>query len=386
MKQILVGWLLLILLAGCKEKYQLPFATPDTGYLVVEGIVNQGPGDSYIELSRTNKLSTTGKKVEAGATVMVEGQDNSSFALFETNTGRYTATLNLNSTQNYRLRIKTLDGKEYLSDFAVVKAVPAIDSISWQKESDGVQLYVNAHDAQNQTRYYLWDYRETWEYHSPFRSVLKFVTSVGPNGRTVADIAYIDPIGHNSDTTIYKCWNSFNSTQLLIGSSAKLSQDVIYKPLLKIPFADKKLSVLYSVNLRQFAITKEGYEFLEKLKKNTEENGSVFDPQPSQLKGNIHCVTNPDEPVIGYLNISTVAEKRIFIDNTEVIPWNYQTECVEDMVKNNIDSITDSWRSGLVPTTPLTLAGPSILTFGATTLSCIDCTLSGTNVKPSFWP
>lgn len=385
MKKILIG-LTLILVAGCKEKYQLPFATSDTGYLVVEGIINKGPGETYIELSRTNKLEASGKLYERGATVAVEGSDNSSFNLQETGVARYTASLNLNTAIQYRLSIKTKDGKEYISDLASVKTTPPIDSISWQRESDGVQLYINTHDPQNQTRYYLWDYQETYEFHSPFRSVLKFVTRQGPSGTTIAAIDYINPLTHQPDTTIFKCWKSFNSTQLIIGSSVKLSQDLIYKPLFKIPVDDRKISVLYSINLRQFALTKEGYEFLEKMKKNTEENGSIFDPQPSQLKGNIHCVTNPDEPVLGFINISSVEEKRLFIRSTEVGPWNYRSGCEEESVKNDTDSITDAWRSGAVPTDALKFFGPFITYFGTTTQGCIDCTLSGTNVRPPYWP
>jgi len=378
--------LLVLMITGCKEKYDLPFTSPATGYLVVEGVINKGPKSTVIELSRTNKLSSSQKQYEKGAKVQVEGDDNSFFNLTETGNGTYTAALNLNSLKKYRLRIKTTAGKEYLSDFAEVKITPPIDSISWQKENEGIQLYINTHDPQSNTKYYQWNYEETWEFHSPYRSVLKFVTRVGPFGTLVADIAYINPITHNSDTSIFKCWRSAASTQIIIGSSAKLSQDLIYKPFLFIPGEDQKISVLYSVNVKQYALTKTGYEFLEKMKKNTEENGSIFDPQPSQLTGNIHCVTDADEPVIGYVNISSVEEKRFFISKSQLPYWNYKTGCEEDVVKNNTDSITESWRSGAVPTDVLTLFNNSIVYFGATTPACINCTLSGTNVKPVFWP
>ena len=385
MKKYCCG-LLMILLLGCKEKYNLPFTTPETGYLVVEGVIDKGPGETVIDLSHTNQFGTTGRQSETGASVQVEGEDNTAFGLSETVAGRYTAALSLSSNQQYRLRIKTTAGKEYLSDFAPVKTVPPIDSISWVKEPDGVQLNINAHDDQSQTRYYLWDWQETWEYHSPYYSVLKFVTTAGPSGSTIAGIAYIDPISHAPDTSIYKCWQSDASNLLTIASTAKLTRDVVFVPLLKIPAGDIKISVLYSIKLRQFALTKEGYEFLEKMKKNTEQNGSIFDPQPSELKGNIHCITDPSEPVIGYVNISTMAEKRLFIRSSEVLPWGYRSSCEQQEVKNNTDSITEAWRSGAVPTDVIKLQGLSILTFGTTTRGCIDCTMFGSNVKPAFWP
>lgn len=377
--------LLVILIAGCKEKYELPFSSPATGYLVVEGVINNGPDSTFIELSRTNKLSATQKQYERGARVQVEGDDNSTFNFTEISTGRYTAPLNLQNSRKYRLRIKTVAGKEYLSDFVEVKITPPIDSISWQKEDEGVQLYMNTHDPQSNTKYYQWNYVETWEFHSPFKSVLKFVTRPGPFGQLVAGIEYIYP-DHRSDTSIFKCWRSAASTQIIIGSSAKLSEDLIYKPFLYIPKEDRRISVLYSINVKQYAITKAGYEFLEKMKKNTEENGSIFDPQPSQLKGNIYCVTDANEPVIGFVNISSVEEKRLFIDKSQVPFWSYRTSCAEEKVRNNTDSITDAWRGGAMPTEELEMDGFRIVYFGTSTPACVNCTLSGTNVKPVFWP
>ena len=378
--------LFVILLAGCKEKYDLPFSTPDTGYLVVEGFITKGPDLTLIELSRTDKLTETHKKYERGATVLVEGDDNSIFPLAETGVGGYTASLHLLNDRKYRLRIKTVSGKEYLSDFVELKITPPIDSISWQRESNGAQLYINTHDPQNNTRYYQWNYQETWEIHSAYQSVLKYVTKPGPFGTTVADIAYKDPVSHRYDSTIWKCWQSSSSNQLIIGSSAKLSQDLIFKPFLLIPEGDRKISELYSINLRQYALTKAGYEFLEKMKKNTEQTGSIFDAQPSQLQGNIHCVTDENEPVVGYVTVCSVEEKRLFIQSDDVPYWNFRSGCEEKSIPNNLDSITASWIGGSVPTTVLTSFGSIILTYGATTNDCIDCTLAGTNVKPIFWP
>jgi len=36
----------------------------------------------------------------------------------------------------------------------------------WQRENDGLRLYANARDPQNDTKYYQWKYEETWEIHS----------------------------------------------------------------------------------------------------------------------------------------------------------------------------------------------------------------------------
>lgn len=380
--------LLVILGAGCKEKYTLPFEVPPTGYLVIEGVINTGPDSTYLEISRTNKINSNQKQYEKGAVVQLEGNDNSSFKFSEISTGRYATSFILNSNKQYRLRVKTLSGKEYLSDFVEVKITPPIDSVTWKYENNGVQLYTNTHDPQNKTIYYQWDYKETWEFHSPFLSVLKFNTRTGPNGRIIPYLAYKDSTTYSNDTTIFKCWRSGLSNQILIGSSARLSKDLIYLPLLFIPQGDIRLSVLYSINLKQYALTKNGFEFLEKMKKNTEETGSIFDPQPSALIGNIHCLSDPNEPVVGYLNISSIAQKRLFISKSQVPQWRYDSGCEEVKIPNHPDSIFDVWSAGWEPTVVLefTLGSGRIAYFGTTTRECIDCTTSGTNIKPVFWP
>jgi hypothetical protein len=81
------------------------------------------------------------------------------------------------------------------------------------------------------------------------------------------------------------------------------------------------------------------------MKKNTEGTGSVFDAQPSELVGNIHCTTNATEPVIGYIDICTVQESRTFIKNSQVPNWNFVTPCIKTEIPNNIDSITLAQRN-----------------------------------------
>ena len=293
------------------------------------------------------------------------------------------SSLNLNSNQKYHLTIKTRDGKEYASDFATVKRTPDIDSISWKQEHGGVRIYVNTHDPQNNTKYYHWKYEETWEIHSAYYSYIIYLYD--QNGVPSA-VGYRNP-DQSPDTTIYKCWNTVNSTNINLGSSEKLSEDLIYLPLVYIEPASEKLSVLYSINVRQYALSHEGYLFFQKIKKNTEQLGSIFDPQPSELQGNIHCLTNPAETVVGYIDISEEKVLRKYISNADLQGWGYRPDCIIIKIDNNPDSIR-KYGIGLSPTTPVGL-GPfgSIIDFNAASdKNCIDCTLRGTNVRPSFWP
>jgi len=83
----------------------------------------------------------------------------------------------------------------------------------------------------------------------------------------------------------------------------------------------------YVVDGYQLALTSSAYEFLENLKKQVSITGSIFDPPPTFIRGNIYNVDNPDNIALGYFYSAGAAEQGIAIDRTQVIesPENYIT-------------------------------------------------------------
>jgi hypothetical protein len=388
MKWLLIAILTICIFGRCKEKYVSPANTPATGYLVVEGVINVGSGTTNIVLKRTTKLDSTSILYEKGATVFVEGENNTKFNLQESSIGNYSATgLSLNNAIKYRLNILTLDGKKYQSDFVPVQATPTIDSVSWKQDSLGAHLFINTHDHSNQIKYYQWDYSETWEYHSPFITYFIYVPINTPTGIKYS-IWFRDPIMVSFDTTIITCWQNDYSNNILTGSTISLSESKINLPLTFIPTGSVKLAVLYSINTRQYSLSEGKYNFLQKMKRNNQATGTVFDAQPSELVGNIHCMTNPSDPVIGYIDICQIQENRTFIKNSQLIDWGYKAPCREVEVESSIDSFTYMHTQGFVPTREGRMGriyGPPGTLWFATPV-CVDCTLTGTNKRPTFWP
>lgn len=371
--------IVVIITAGCKERYTPAFISPVTGYLVVEGYINSGNGSTSIQLTRTTKLKDTVQKLyEHNAHITVESDNAESFPLLEEPDNVYrSASLVLNKDQKYRVHIQTADGKEYQSDFARVKHTPPIDSISWQKENGGVRIYVNTHDDQTQPGYYRWTYSETWEFHSAYLSFLDWYRDPVTN-EVFKVTERIDP------DRIYRCWKTQPSYSILLGSSEKLSANNIVLPVRYIKPMAEELSVRYYMELTQYNHDKDAYLFYQKLSKNTAQLGSVFDAQPSELTGNIHCVTNPAEPVIGYMEVTEEKKAKIFITNEQVTPWAPPVNCSKVIVRNLPDSIKP-FVDGYLPLMGVTYRGQEIVTFSAAPVECVDCTLRGTNVRPPFW-
>ncbi|HKB45158.1 MAG TPA: DUF4249 domain-containing protein [Chitinophagaceae bacterium] len=382
--KMFVACMVMLLFTQCKQLYDPQVEEKNIKLLVVEGFLNSGHGPTTIRLSHVVNLKDTAIKPEPGAQVTVEGGNGSNVTLTGNANGEYSiAQLTLNNNVKYRLHIKTTDGKEYVSDFAAVKYTPPIDSITWQRENGGLRLYANAHDTQNATKYYQWKYEETWEFHSAFHNSIKYIRDSITTKITNLVYKYPD---QSADTNIYRCWNTVNSSSIIIGSTEKLTADVVYLPVQYIEPRSEKLSVLYSLKLKQYAVSKDEYLFLQKMKKNTEQIGTLFDPQPSELSGNIHCLTDPNEAVLGHVEITQEQTKRIFIYNNQVADWNYNAGCIAIEIDNNLDSIA-KYGFDLIPTIPYKISGFAILTFFATDkIECVDCTTRGIHQKPDFWP
>lgn len=231
-------------------------------------------------------------------------------------------------------------------------------------------MYVDTHNIMNQTHYYRWDYAETWEYTTPWVSLYEWKA---PGIIT----ARAQPIHH--------CWGMEKASTIEINSTTKLSQDVVSDyPLRLLPAtAYYKLYEKYSIIVQQYAQTQEEYNYWLTLKKNTESIGTLFDPLPTQLAGNIHSASLSNETVIGYIGVHNVSEKRIFIKRDEIPKTvrlaNGYDNCTKlDTVKNELTlpGILNAGFGLIIDISPYTVA----------TQDCADCRARGGVLqKPTFW-
>jgi hypothetical protein len=372
-------WTVLLLCScfcQCLQTYVSPYKSPPTGYLVVDGYIS-GNGPTQYTLSRTISLSSdTAIPPVTGAILQVEGADNSTYPLIEQGNGNYSVdTLPLIAGVKYRLRINIPGGETYLSDYVPYKPTPPIDSISWVYTSSGVTIYANTHDPTNSTRYYQWTYDQTWEYHSSEASYFIY----DPSSNTV--------IPRTSQQMVFYCWMNVPLTNIEIGTSAKLAQDVIYEyPLVYIPRGSQALSTEYSIIVRQYALSDSGYYFLSMMAANSQSLGSIFDAQPTQLTSNIHGLDNPTEQVIGFVQAGTMQQQRIFISNAQVPNWDYVVAgcpAPDTEIANDSAGLFSAYsNNGYIPLY-MKINGAWL----SNVYTCVDCTdQGGSNQKPSFWP
>lgn len=382
-------FLLFILgLTCCKKPYNPSVISSTNNYLVVEGVINPGSDSTVFILNETVKLNNSGAfNPVRGAIVSVEGENSGIYFLTDIyNNGHYNSIsgLNISSDQRYRLRIKTSE-KEYLSDFVVVKTTPPIDSVGYNVQNGNVNLYVNTHDPRNSTRFYRWDYDETWQFHAKYES--DFV--LDPSSNNI--------VPRNANQEVYHCFGNSFSSHIVLMSTEKLAQDVVSQgTLTQMPLSSEKVETRYSILVRQYALTQDAFQFYQILQKNTEQLGSIFDAQPSQLTGNIHCVTNPSEPVVGYVTASTVQQKRIFINHTDLpgdVQPIYPYDCEEETAyysqpKTGVNQVQNTLINppiDYIPTIALYDGQGHIIGYMYSTVPCTTCTLRGTTQAPDWW-
>ncbi len=380
--QILILLFFSLTLTTCIE----PFTPPRTEYddlLVVDGFISNDTTSYSVKLTRTYPIDTVQYKPETNATVTIVDDQDRNILLSEKSPGVYKtdSTSFIGEVDRaYLLLIHTQGGKDYKSDLVTMHKTPPIDSVHYEfteiaaniesgKES-GVQIYVDTHDPDNGTTYYRWDFEETWEILAELPSYYEY------NGNEIV------PRTNN----ITYCWKTRPSTQILIATSKNLTSDRIsYFPLTFVSVGSRKLRTKYSILVRQYALSDDAYLFWENIKKNNESLGSLFDPQPGTVTGNVHNVSDPNEPVLGYFDAASISKVRIFIKRGELPnfimpnPYNYcasrevPTDSVQFYLNFNYNPL-DVWYG---------MFGPQ--GYYMASISCSDCRLQGSNQKPAFW-
>jgi hypothetical protein len=357
-----------VLMHSCKEKYVPEIKDLNINYLVVEGLINTGGDSTIYNLSRTFKLNN--KPIEApekSAIVQVENDAGETYVLQELKkAGRYgRPPFIADQTKKYRLRIRTKDNREYLSDFVESKLSPQFD-LRHEIRDTSINFHVDTYDPSGKSVYYQHSYEETWEYDAYFRSFLKIENGVR-----------VDRIFPQDDITT--CWRTLTSGNILLATTHNLSEDRLAdRPITLVPGRSQKLHIAYSLLVKQTVLTREGFEFYESLRKNTESVGSIFDAQPSQLFGNIRSTKDPAETVIGFISAGSVTEKRFIIQSKD-LPSEWFNIADQSICEESLGYT-------IVPGDPFIWVFPPMQATRAPLLYCAGCRLlGGITKRPLYW-
>ena len=377
-KAIGLVFILFVTLAGCRTPYEPEVPATELRVLVVEGYLDTEGLKSELKLSRTAPLGATSAFIpEVRAKVVLKSAGGQIFPLQEAGVGTYVFEKNIDEKQSYVLEIELSSGERYVSEGLQPIVTPVIIDAGFKKDEEGVEVFVSTQGNANADDF-LWTFEETWIYRPRIRTAYIYV----PELKNVRD-------RKDAEQTSL-CFKTEPSPGILLETSSRFKDQVVFqKTITEIPKGDERIMERYSILISQKGLATKDVPFWEILKKNTEDIGSIFSPLPSLIGGNIKSLDAAKNPVIGQVSLGVIRQKRIYINQVEVSPWNYLDPKFNDCVIGEeailaIDYQKIFGNGAVVPTRPL-MAGTTIIGYYPSSRKCTDCSLYASKLKPSFW-
>ena len=383
------SFVLTCILSGCISAFEPDGIKELDGMLVVEGIILEE--GTTITLSRPNKITDQSNNFTdvSNAVIHIIDERNNIMAIArESAPGTYVANEKFTfiPEMKYALDIQ-VDNKHYQSAFVAPANTPEIDEVSWKLNEDkSIDIMVSTHGSENDTLYCLWSYKEDWEIRSYYSTHLRY----DPDSDSVIAQSFW---GDNR----YYCWASDSSRSLIMASTDKFEHATIKDHIIHtLQPPDSRYSYLYSIEVKQYNLNREAVLYLENLQKNRDEIGSLFSPQPSEIKGNIRCLSDPGETVIGYIDVSKKSTSRLFIEMADLYlsyledQQEYCDDRFEVFISQGPRYAYYHYQMGPIVgygISDCVSSGGGDCIYSYKPLPCVDCTRrGGTKTKPDFWP
>jgi hypothetical protein len=353
--------------------------------LVINATITNELKHHKIFVSRTYPFEEDGPIPESGATVRVIG-NGADFIFEETEAGTYSSTTAFAAAPNidYQLQIQTANGRLYTSSTTQLTQTTQIDALYVEREANddgvnGMSIYLDSFNPSGNARYYRYEYEETFKIIAPdWKDKDLVVIDQDPN-------CLIPLVDRPEEQRI--CYRTETSQSINQTNTANLAEDRISKHLVRFVRSDDyKISHRYSVLARQYVQSQAAYEYLETLSKFSNE-GSLFSQiQPGFINGNIISETNASEKVIGFFEVSSVDEMRLFFNYDDYYP-NEALPPYVDLCQVITPRVCDP-RNRVIQARTLVFFDKNeddTALFKMVPRVCGDCTAIGNSEPPTFW-
>jgi hypothetical protein len=209
--------------------------------------------------------------------------------------------------RSYTLHIKLVDGTNYQSFPELVTPVPDLDSLTYRavrsatedplNDEFGVELIAHFQDPPDEKNNYYW---------IPLES--DFVLVAEPHlHRNVKDCCEI-------------CYHRDMPFPLNVNTVSDIDFNGLYQRRVAAYVVDNgvRFKDTYRLDVQHLSVSDEAHRFLKLVSQQTSLSGSVFDPPPANIRGNIINLDNPDEQVLGYFFASDERFLRTYIQKSKL--------------------------------------------------------------------
>ena len=286
---------------SCVDIYRIDLGDPPQ-VLVVDGIFTDGEGPFRLSVSRLDSTLSGSHPVEGVSAELIDDRGNSS-VLFPEEPGKYvgypTDDFSGQIGRSYFLRFETPDGQVYESFPQEMLPVPEVDTVYFERKD--ITLVRTGTGNEIDTKRIALNAR--------FRTLTEGKTNIFFRYRGV--FVVITPLPCNNCPTV--CWIRDEPRDYLNIFSEQSSGSVPIEINIRDFVQDGKFSTRYTLELRQYSISDDAYQYLAAIEEQRSASGSIFDTPPVIKRGNIRNIGNPEEEVYGYFLVSAHTD-----NNTEI--------------------------------------------------------------------
>lgn len=399
MKFFKTFFVVIIVFSSCVEEYNFQVLNTDE-LLVVEATITDEYKHQEVTLSNTYSLKDSVSSFERNAKVTIEDLNGVVYDFQETNPGKYISVNKFKAQINskYFIKITRSNGNTYKSLTSNLTGIKKMDSIYAKRRIndfgvDGISIFVDSNDETNKSKFYRYEFVETNKVILPYFSNLdlEIVSDVFPYEFRTIPKTEEDRV----------CYREVNSKSVIQTTTLNLTADRVSKFEVNfLPGDDYFLIYGYSILVKQYIQSYEAYSYYKTLNNQSISSSNFSNVQPGFINGNVTSLNNPEEKVIGFFEVSSMSEKRIFFDYKDFYPTEpyprFRFDCTLITPEIAKGHYPESSRSPLLeairqgdyvfyainPDAYTTASqGPYLMV----PKECSDCRTQGTNIKPNYW-
>ncbi len=376
----MIALVMMLGFGACIEEYN-PEISSYQDLLVVDGGITNEEGPHIIRLSLSSSLAEPTFTPVSGAGVQILDDAGAVISLQETEAGIYATEAGMKGVigRSYRVLINIPGGETYASDFELLQAPVAIDTVYHQVVTRqdpgymydlwGYEFFVDTKEADYAECYLKWDVEATYQYQSDF--TIRW---------------YFDGELHwfHGPDSLFNCWTTNPINTIYASSTNALTQPVIKGyPLNFVSTETRQLSVRYSLLVKQRTLSEKAFEYWDEVRTQNGGEWTLYAIQPHFIRGNVYNQNDASEQVLGYFMVSSVDRMRVFVDRPgPEIPMRYH---VCKLTQADFEAYGDMWMMD-----PVMYPLYAIETNGGRRAlphqDCVDCRRKGGTIeKPDFW-
>lgn len=308
--RLLPAFLLLAMIAtACIDEVEFPIEREDA-IIFVDGMIADSLDTYTIRLGYSAEIGEGNDNILVPITdaqVEVHDDQGNIVSFNPDGSGFYSAMMAGVPGRGYQLKARVAGGREIESEMEILPASVPISSVKGEVEieeflntfnnlstKESLILKVSTTIPSGERPYLRWRVSGQYEFRENYPGAISTKWCYAPD---VVDLNQL---------------NTFNS-RLLAGN--ELKDQVILTTDYNHRFA-----YMYCFHVQQLRISEQEFNYWGQVELLINRSGSLFDPPPGNIKGNLYDPQNADQAVLGFFSVAGASSKRQFIsrDTTNI--------------------------------------------------------------------